>query len=182
MPFAVPFASSWQPVSSAFAASPPHVRSSLTPVQQQRIRRLPCLARLRVATGFGHVCFICLRFAPAFIAVASCSALQAVTVFAPYTQYFTRRKQKHVPTFCFHIWHPPPFVPHVSRSATLAPLAGRLAGAWPVSATRYAIASLIATTRPAFLPRALFPVVSLMQNSFKKQTTQKSTTIIFSFN
>ncbi len=116
--------------------------------QKLKIHRLPCLARLRVAAGFGWICFICLRFALAIKAVASCSALRAVMVFAG------KSKNTRQPSTSTCAVHRPR--PSGSLSATLAPLAGRLARAWPVSATRSAIAPLIAATVQPFSRRRFF--------------------------
>lgn len=66
--------------------------------QKLKIHRLPCLARLRVATGFGWLCFICLRFALAINKVASCSALRAVMVFAEKAKTHASPPLLHVPS------------------------------------------------------------------------------------
>lgn len=105
--------------------------------QKLKIHRLPCLARLRVATGFGWLCFICLRFALAIKAVASCSALRAVMVFAKKAKTHASPPLLHVPSTALAYSD--------SLSATLAPLAGRLA-------------PLQGPVRKPFVPHYLQPV------------------------
>lgn len=122
--------------------------------QRPKIRRLLCLARLRVAAGFGYLCFICLRFALAINKVASCSALRAVMVVVAIAR--PDLKTTTPPALHFYMCRPSPLVPHGFLSATLAQLAARLAEACPVSANR-SVPPLFAATGQPFSRRRFFP-------------------------